>query len=61
MRFIDTGSYPGGMDVLSWTETIVSNMNITGLDRYNMYFISVTAINKAGLYTKTAYNTVSST
>ena len=44
------GTTPGGTNVLSWTETQFENLRVTGLDPTKRHYVSVTAVNKAGLY-----------
>ena len=52
-----TGTTPGGIDVLPWTESTESSMRISGVDSSRVQYITVTAINKAGLYTAIRFST----
>ena len=51
------GSKLGGMDMLPWTETTAEHMKVYGLDRSKVYYITVTAVNRAGLYDSITFTT----
>ena len=44
------GTSQGGSDVLRMTETKLESMTVTGVDPSKEHFVSLSAINKAGLY-----------
>ena len=45
------GTRLGSYDVLSWIETKAPHMRINGVDNSKVHYISITAVNKAGLHT----------
>ena len=49
------GMTPGGIDVLAWTETELTTLRITGVDYTKEHHVTLTAVNKAGLYTTHTY------
>ena len=51
-----TGTRVGGIDVLQWTETKVPSMRITGVDASKQHYVTISAINMAGLYTSQTYH-----
>ena len=51
-----SGSGIGGMDVLPLTELTVADMVVTEVDPSPEYYLTVTAINQAGLYTTNTYD-----
>ena len=50
-----SGSRLGGVDVLQWTEVKASKMTVTGVDHSKQHYVTITAINEAGLYTANTY------
>ena len=50
-----SGTMRGGKDVLDWTDTDQTAMTITGVDHKKEQHVTLTAINKAGLYTTRTY------
>ncbi len=47
---VSIGRIEGGSDVLQWIETLDTHMEISPFHRSTDYFITITAINSAGLY-----------
>ena len=45
----------GGIDVLSGLETTKTDLEITGVDYTKLHHVTLTAFNKAGLYTTSAF------
>ena len=45
------GSSYGGSDLLLWRETTEPTMTVTGVDSKKELFVTISAINEAGLFT----------
>jgi len=45
-----SGTVRGGIDVLNGLETERATLRITGVDHTKHHYVTLTAINKAGLY-----------
>ena len=41
--------------MLQWTEVEASKMTVTGMDHNKEHYITITAVNEAGLYTTNMY------
>ncbi|KAI0223319.1 hypothetical protein LSAT2_025465, partial [Lamellibrachia satsuma] len=52
---INIGMTPGGIDILSWMETELTTLRITGVDYTKEHHVTLTAVNKAGLYLTRTY------
>ena len=52
-----SGTTLGGIDVLSWTESTAPMMRVSGLENSRMHYVTVTGVNKAGLYTTIRFTT----
>ena len=50
-----SGTTRGGIDVLNGLETERTTLRITGVDHTKHHYVTVTAINKAGLYTTSTH------
>ena len=50
MLLFPSGSHVGGTDILSWTETQVAALRVTGVDSSRRSYVTITAINMPGLY-----------
>ncbi|CAH1242187.1 Hypp6494 [Branchiostoma lanceolatum] len=48
---VSVGLTEGGGGVFYWMETTDSNLSVSGIDRDKEYYVSINAINGAGLYT----------
>ena len=56
LTFIRAGSAEGGMDILGITELDVAHMVVTDVDTSPEYFLTITAVNQAGLYTTRTFD-----
>ena len=52
---VDAGTIRGGIDGLSWLDTDRTTLKVSDVDHKMQYYVTITAINKAGLYTKRTY------
>ena len=50
-----SGTTRGGIDVLAGLETERTTLRITGVDHTKHHYVTLTAVNKAGLYRTSTY------
>ena len=52
---VSIGTQLGGADVLPWKEMKATKMTVTATDSTMEHFVTITAINEAGIYTMNTY------